>query len=379
MRWEQWTQELRVEEFSVQKLRESHETIHRLTSQVQEITGKNELYEWFWRFPWSRVKLQWTIFTFQSTSKDSKSAIFTELRQTFATWNMDFILVQGLLSQEMKNELGAQFQCQCLREGRSPWRPLCQWKGRNEKSSKTTSWWSLSAKIKRKSWDSTKAHFSVAGNARPDEFYEWFRRISRSEIESQWKIVSRSQSTSNDSKFSFHAEPRQTPAIWYMELIRIGGTRFWQSIFYIWFVPQSSSKNSPLYDTKRARISSTSDRDRTSLTRDEEQNRGTIPMPTFARRPPTMSSLFPLDIQQISMVGQPKTSEIGTSIRQKTRNQVTTCCDVHRMLWCGSKKWRWDSSRSIAGKNFPNFEMLDAKIVSALNKIVQNSQFKKRR
>ena len=36
------------------------------------------------------------------------------------------------------------------------------------------------------------------------------------------------------------------------------------------------------------------------------------------------------------------------------------------------------SSRSIAGKNFPNFEMLDARIASALNKIIQNSQFKKK-
>ena len=36
------------------------------------------------------------------------------------------------------------------------------------------------------------------------------------------------------------------------------------------------------------------------------------------------------------------------------------------------------SSRSVCGKNFPNFEMLDAKIASALNKIIQNSQFKKK-
>ena len=34
-------------------------------------------------------------------------------------------------------------------------------------------------------------------------------------------------------------------------------------------------------------------------------------------------------------------------------------------------------SRSVCGKNFPNFEMLDTKIASALNKIIQNSQFKK--
>ena len=36
------------------------------------------------------------------------------------------------------------------------------------------------------------------------------------------------------------------------------------------------------------------------------------------------------------------------------------------------------SSRSVAGKKFPNSEMLDAKIASALNKINQNSHFKKK-
>ena len=36
------------------------------------------------------------------------------------------------------------------------------------------------------------------------------------------------------------------------------------------------------------------------------------------------------------------------------------------------------SSRSVAGKNFPNFEMLDARIASALNKTNQNSHFKKK-
>ena len=32
--------------------------------------------------------------------------------------------------------------------------------------------------------------------------------------------------------------------------------------------------------------------------------------------------------------------------------------------------------RSIEGKDFPNFEMLDARIASALNKKIQNSYFK---
>ena len=36
------------------------------------------------------------------------------------------------------------------------------------------------------------------------------------------------------------------------------------------------------------------------------------------------------------------------------------------------------SSRSVCGKDVPNFEMLDAKIASAVNKIIQNSHFKKK-
>ena len=36
------------------------------------------------------------------------------------------------------------------------------------------------------------------------------------------------------------------------------------------------------------------------------------------------------------------------------------------------------SSRSVAGSNFPSFEMLDAETSSALNKIIQNSHFKKK-
>ena len=37
-----------------------------------------------------------------------------------------------------------------------------------------------------------------------------------------------------------------------------------------------------------------------------------------------------------------------------------------------------NSSRSVSGKNFQNFELLDARIASALNKIIQNSHFKKK-
>ena len=45
------------------------------------------------------------------------------------------------------------------------------------------------------------------------------------------------------------------------------------------------------------------------VAREGERIGSTIPMPTFARRPPTMSSSIPVDIQQSSMVGQHRQSE----------------------------------------------------------------------
>ena len=42
----------------------------------------------------------------------------------------------------------------------------------------------------------------------------------------------------------------------------------------------------------------------TLFARDDKQNRDTIPMPTFAGQPSTMSSLIPVEFLQNSMVGQ---------------------------------------------------------------------------
>ena len=135
----------------------------------------------------------------------------------------------------------------------------------------------------------------------------------------------------------------------------------------------------------------------TNVARDENRLRDTIPMPAFARRPSSMSSLLPVEIPQNSVVGQHRQqiSELefdkfptpSTLLCWKTRfkNQVTTCSDFpsEAMLWikkvemCDSLD-ELKSSRSIVGKNFPNFDMLDARIASALNKVIQNSHFKKK-
>ena len=57
---------------------------------------KDELFEWFWRIPRSRVELLWNVFTrSRSNSKDSKSAVYAQLRQTLETWNMESTWTTG--------------------------------------------------------------------------------------------------------------------------------------------------------------------------------------------------------------------------------------------------------------------------------------------
>ena len=92
----------------------------------------------------------------------------------------------------------------------------------------------LSTEIKSKSRHNTETHFTIAVYARTNEFYERFRRIPGSGIESQWKIVSRSLSSRSDSKFFLEAEPRQTLAIWYMERTWVTGKRFLVIHFLHW-------------------------------------------------------------------------------------------------------------------------------------------------
>ena len=72
---------------------------------------------------------------------------------------------------------------------------------------------------------------------------EQFWRIQEYWIKLWWKIVSRFQSTWDDSEFSCFAQPRQKIAAWYMESIQSRGKGFWKSIFYVWFTSRFSSEN----------------------------------------------------------------------------------------------------------------------------------------
>ena len=81
--------------------------------------------------------------------------------------------------------------------------------------------------------------------------------------------------------------------------------------------------------------------------RDDEQNKGTISMPTFAKKPLTMSSSIPVEIPQNPMVGQQR-QQISALQFDKLPNpqsflvwkipfpkQVTTCSDFasDTVLW----------------------------------------------
>ena len=62
------------------------------------------------------------------------------------------------------------------------------------------------------------------------------------------------------------------------------------------------------------------------------ETKGTIPMSTFARRPSTLSSLFPVDIPQNSMVGQQR--------QQRSELQFDTFPTPFHILMLEDKIWK---------------------------------------
>ena len=187
-----------------------------------------------------------------------------------------------------------------------------------------------------------------------------------------------------------------------MELIRSAGKCFWKSIVHVWFTSRFSSKKFlqvVRFSAEKSRSSTfeSSASGENKVTSEDGQNYGTIPMPTFASRPLTITSKHPVDIPQNYLVGQQRQqiSELqfdrflnpSSFLVWKTRfkTQVSNGSDFpsEAMLWIKEVEMvdsvdEKKSSRSVYGKDFPNLEMLDAKISSALNKIIQNSQFKKK-
>ena len=113
-------------------------------------------------------------------------------------------------------------------------------------------------------------------------------------------------------------------------------------------------------------------------------------MPKFATKLLTTSSTMPVELPQNYVVGQQRQqiSELQFDKfpnpqsfliwKHRFNTQVTTCSDFpsDAVLWIQEVEMvgsldELTSSRSVCGEDFPNFEMLDAKIASALNKITR--------
>ena len=152
---------MRVDELSAQKLRESHDTIQRLTSQLQQMQenmhSMNDSRE-FQDFqsicsgklshvpsqpaivPCPRSMLSrdrsmpldtWNLSGTQGNVFFGNPRLMFDSSQTRCQGILHSIIkmlqvesqcreVQGDLSRKAKNELGAQFRCRCLQEGRQP-------------------------------------------------------------------------------------------------------------------------------------------------------------------------------------------------------------------------------------------------------------------
>ena len=119
-------------------------------------------------------------------------------------------------------------------------------------------------------------------------------------------------------------------------------------------------------------------------------------MPTFATSV-TTSSAMPVELPQSYMVRQQRQQISELQFGKFTgpqsflvwkirfKNQVTTCSDFHRMLCCASRKWRWlilwtslNPRDQFMERIFQILTCSTREVASALNKIIQNSQFKKK-
>ena len=173
---------------------------------------------------------------------------------------------------------------------------------------------------------------------------------------------------------------------------------FGQSTFYVRVIANALIRNSSLYDTKCYKCGSSACLYRDTCCKRWRTNLKHNPNADICRMAvSTVNSFLPVDIPQNSMVGQQRqqiselqfekfsTHSTFSCWKIRFKNQVTTCSDFpsEAMLWIKEVEIvdsvdEIKSSRSTAGKNFTKFEMLDAKIASALNEIIQNSHFQKK-
>ena len=133
------------------------------------------------------------------------------------------------------------------------------------------------------------------------------------------------------------------------------------------------------------------------VARGEERIGSIIPMLMFAGRPSTMNSFLPVEIPHYSMAVKQRlqiselqfdeftTPSTFSCWKRSFKTQVSSCSDFPSEAMLRVKDVEMvdsaddlNSSRSIEGEDFPNFEMMDGRIASALNRIIKNSYLKKK-
>ena len=269
-------------------------------------------------------------------------------------------------------------------------------RGRKAESTGTTSWRILCTEVERKSWNNTETHFTCTRITRKDELLEWLWRIPRSRVEFLWNFFTRSQSTSKDSKSAIYAELRQTLATWNIGSTWTTGKRFCKSTFDAGVIANTLSRNSSIYGSKNCRWGLRAHQHRETCVKRGRKNREHNSNADICKKAADhelLHSIFHRVLWLGSKDSRYRNFNLTNSLlhhlflcwKIRFRSQVTACSDFLLEAMLRIKEVQMvdsmdglKSSRSVAGKNFPNLGMLDAKIASALNKIIQNSQFKKK-
>ena len=277
---------------------------------------------------------------------------------------------------------------------------------RIDESSGVASWRILFAMIERKSWHDPESHFTDAGTTRYCELSEWFKRMSRCGIDLQKKNFARSQSSGSYSMPSCFVEPATEACRAFIPSPRARSSRDRSLRLATWNSSGMHGNARSIFDpSHRGALHSLSQNPTSGIPLQVNSGQPETGSdehfwnirPILKRRPSTMSSFPTVGIPRHSMTEQ----RLQTSEPQfdKFPNPSTfLCCQkdsgprfanvpIFPQRQCyGWKKRRWSTqcrtwhhpSISIKGEDSPNIEMLDARIASALNKIIQNPFFIKK-
>ena len=279
----------------------------------------------------------------------------------------------------------------------SSWEKL-QWNGRIEAVSRLNIRDNCEEKIDRRSRYYPWTHWQDTGIAEWNQLYERFERFSRCWISTQWTfprcqstcVIPTSSNTWRDVETLFrNAEPQRRAAkhlghTWYI------GNRFCKSS-RVFFSTLSARVQSLVFfnvsEHTSPHVMSESHSPNTTL--DPRCQSGPSARNSFDPSEGRFSKNYGADQQrlQISDLHFDKFTTPATfACRQiKFKTEVCTCSQfpTEAMLWIKEVEMvdpvgDLKSSFSVRGIRMPDFEVLDAKIASALNRIIHNTQFKRK-